>query len=217
MHDDDIQKLPSGWWVPKGVYGKRFFKHTASDGLPAHGLDVFREARKHCKHLRVAVDAGAYVGVWTRRMLRDFDTVYTFEPMPINYECLFRNTWELRTRCHLFNKGLSNTNGPLYVSKLPAKPFNVSFSLTPVGSQVLSYQSIRLDDLGLETCDLIKLDVEGMEHLAILGALGTIRSCRPVVVIEEKFDHLYRASALLEQEGMTLVAEFKHDRVFAWK
>ncbi len=46
-------------------------------------------------------------------------------------------------------------------------------------------QKIALDNLGLARCDLIKLDVEGMEFEALEGARDTIERCRPVLLIEQ--------------------------------
>lgn len=45
-------------------------------------------------------------------------------------------------------------------------------------------QKIALDGLGLPRVDLIKLDIEGMEHEALEGARETIMRCRPVLLIE---------------------------------
>ena len=45
---------------------------------------------------------------------------------------------------------------------------------------------LRIDDLGLQSCGLICLDIEGYEMKALRGAQATIRRCRPAVVIEDK-------------------------------
>ena len=45
---------------------------------------------------------------------------------------------------------------------------------------------MRIDDLGLTACDLICLDVEGYELMALAGAIDTIRRYRPVVMVEDK-------------------------------
>jgi FkbM family methyltransferase len=43
---------------------------------------------------------------------------------------------------------------------------------------------IRLDDAGLASCDLIKLDVEGMELAVLEGADGLIERCAPICYVE---------------------------------
>ena len=55
--------------------------------------------------------------------------------------------------------------------------------------QVSGYGNIpvmRVDDLALDECDLLMLDVEGYEMKALLGARRTIAHHRPVIVIEDK-------------------------------
>jgi hypothetical protein len=42
-----------------------------------------------------------------------------------------------------------------------------------------SVQAITVDSLGLERCDLIKLDVEGMEMRVLAGAAATLERHRP--------------------------------------
>lgn len=55
------------------------------------------------------------------------------------------------------------------------------------GTQSMPTEPLRtltIDSLGLEHCAFIKLDVEGMEDLAIQGALQTLRKSRPMVFFE---------------------------------
>lgn len=48
----------------------------------------------------------------------------------------------------------------------------------------LEIPKIRLDQLKLKRCDFIKMDVEGMEVMALKGALETIERCKPLMCIE---------------------------------
>ena len=47
---------------------------------------------------------------------------------------------------------------------------------------------ITIDSLELKNVDLIKIDIEGCEKMAIWGAKKTIERCRPVVIYEFKKD-----------------------------
>jgi hypothetical protein len=43
---------------------------------------------------------------------------------------------------------------------------------------------LTIDSLGLDSCDLIQLDVEGFEQYAIMGANATIQKFKPVIIAE---------------------------------
>src|SRR5207249_4297202 len=44
---------------------------------------------------------------------------------------------------------------------------------------------VRVDDLQLRACHFFKLDVEGMERQALLGAADTVRRFRPLLYVED--------------------------------
>jgi hypothetical protein len=56
---------------------------------------------------------------------------------------------------------------------------------------------ITIDAIGLSSCHLIKIDVEGMETDVIAGAAETIRRCRPLLYVEN--DRAERSAALIQQ------------------
>lgn len=61
-----------------------------------------------------------------------------------------------------------------------------------------------MDSLGLETCRLIKVNVEGMERDVILGAAETIRRTKPYLYVENdresKSEDLIRTIASLDYD-----------------
>ena len=60
--------------------------------------------------------------------------------------------------------------------------------------------TVAIDDLGLRNIRLIKLDIEGMEYKALLGAQKTLRASRPLLFLEyEKTD--FDAVKLLLKEA----------------
>jgi hypothetical protein len=54
---------------------------------------------------------------------------------------------------------------------------------------------ITLDSLGLDRCDFMKIDVEGMEDDVIAGAATTIRRHKPIIYVEN--DRRERSPALI--------------------
>jgi hypothetical protein len=81
----------------------------------------------------------------------------------------------------------------------------------------------RLDDLGLERVNYIKMDCEGFEYRVLQGAEQTIRRCRPVVVVEQKPHDAYSsqygqhaAIELLQSWGLTRLDQVKDDWIMGW-
>lgn len=55
---------------------------------------------------------------------------------------------------------------------------------TSTGHQRFDVDVRRLDDMAIGRCDLMKLDIEGAEYLALQGAVDTIERYRPVILSE---------------------------------
>jgi hypothetical protein len=80
--------------------------------------------------------------------------------------------------------------------------------------------TITIDSLALEACNLLCLDIEGMEIEAMTGAVETIKRFRPVIHLEENrcceaFGHRKGdAEKWLAQFGYKVAARPTHDIVF---
>lgn len=153
------------------------------------------------------VDVGGNIGVFSliaaKRLTRG--QVHTFEPSSYHLEKLRANL-----RLNKFDNvrvhpvALSNQSQS---SKLYFPPPEASF-LTNTGmasqfcfdqppSKTEEITCVRLDDyrelISLHRVDVIKIDVEGAEMDVLSGAIETIRTFRPHVVMEINLDHLRRA------------------------
>lgn len=156
----------------------------------------------------LAVDGGAHRGTVTAQLLRRFERVVAIEPGPLA-ERIPKAADVIRAalgdkpgRCGM-RDGLENT-GERHCT------------------QGDSVEVITLDSLNLAP-DFIKLDVEGWEYFALLGGEQTIRTHRPVVMLEEKGHELRyglpeRAGCtLMESWGAKLVHQTRsRDWIYAW-
>lgn len=148
-----------------------------------------------CRHINpgdTVVDVGAFIGDHTLAYARathgvDSGRVIAIEPNPTTFECLRRNMAGLsHVECH--NIGLGDKPGEMGV----AQSENAGASHLKSGKGV----KIRtLDSFGLERCDFIKIDAEGMEVKILRGAEKTITSCRPTMFIEVNRGALERAGS----------------------
>lgn len=138
----------------------------------------------------VVVDAGANIGTHTVALARSVapdGVVYAFEPQRIVFQTLAANV-ALNSLTNVFclQRALGDAPGiarvppldytkannfggvPLMVPNAPGEPVDV----------------VRIDDLGLPACHLIKMDVEGMELAVLRGAEATIMRCQPLLYVE---------------------------------
>lgn len=135
----------------------------------------------HCRSFAVAVQAGGNCGVWPAAIGRRFEIVYTFEPDPMNFRCLCANA--PAENVVKFNAALGAVHGMLEMDRQAGNCGAHSVSDGPRGGCI---PTMRVDDLALEVCDLIYLDVEGYELRALQGASSTIDKCRPTIAVEDK-------------------------------
>lgn len=132
-----------------------------------------------CSKMRVMVQAGGNWGCWPLKFSKRFETVYTFEPDPICFTALVANTADCSNVVRL-QAALGQRRKLVGMRRSE----NTTGSQRVDGEGILP--TIRIDDLGLAVCDLIYLDIEGMEFSALLGGAKTLKRCRPVVTFEDR-------------------------------
>ncbi|HYL37311.1 MAG TPA: FkbM family methyltransferase [Bryobacteraceae bacterium] len=134
----------------------------------------------------IVLDAGANVGVFTRKALAaGAAKVIAIEPAPENLECLRRNfAAEVADgRVVIYPKGVWNKEDVLKLSIDPASSARDSFVRPIENAQVMEAPLTTIDklveELRLPRVDFIKMDIEGAEQKAVVGARNTIAKFRP--------------------------------------
>lgn len=140
-----------------------------------------------------AVDAGANVGAYARRMAADFAQVHAFEPAADTHACLVRNLadWGLAGKVVAHRAAVSDRAD--FVAIRSGGWFRRSISREVRGKG--NVPALAIDSLGLETVLLLKLDVEGHELKALAGAEATLERCRPYVLMELKARKIEKGTA----------------------
>lgn len=159
------------------------------------------------------VDAGANVGSMTlffAQAVGAAGRVVSLEPQRMVHQMLCANAaLNGLTNVHALHAAAGAQSGSIKVD-IPdyAKPNN--FGAMPLGDWQAGedVRLLRLDELELERCRLIKIDVEGMEHAVLEGASACIARHRPVMYIEN--DHEEKAQALLRQVAALDYRIYRH-------
>jgi FkbM family methyltransferase len=175
-------KYVEGWWVPNAMSSANAFLTRAA---------VSEEALKAGDRMNICIQAGGHIGTYPIMLANWFKNVYTFEPNLENFECLVRNVSEWHERM-LIHEQTEPDVGDIYPArgvlgyargcvKMNRHKNSGGHSVEGEGNTPL----YRIDDLALEACDLIHLDVEGYEMHALRGAIKTISTYKPIIVAEE--------------------------------
>ena len=136
------------------------------------------------------LDCGANVGTYVRAALRrGAARVIAIEPVPDNLEALRRNfSAEIAAgKVLVYPKGVWREASTLPMNVYDNAAFH-SFVMEERWEAGRAVRTIQLplttvdalvDELGLERVDVIKMDIEGAEREALLGAQKTLRRFRP--------------------------------------
>jgi FkbM family methyltransferase len=163
---------------------------------------------KHIKQYGVAVQAGGYCGYYPRLLAEKFRVVYTFEPDPINFECLVRN-------CNVDNivkmqAALGSKHEMVLLNRQSAinKGMNV---VKPYINGIIP--TLTIDDLNLSACDFIQLDTEGYEIEILKGAKETISKFVPLISVENNNKVIQQ---FLNDYNYVILDQYKKDTLYRY-
>lgn len=160
------------------------------------GLIVARLAQdclKHRGHGVTIIDGGCNMGhlsvFWGRLMdgasMNPWGRVISFEPQQWPYYAACGNI--ALNNCFnatIYNMALSCNAESLSMPVVhPLQPCNYGSVHLGRGGEGRA-PAITIDSLVLDRLDILKLDVEGMEPLALAGAAETLDRCKPLIVAE---------------------------------
>jgi FkbM family methyltransferase len=170
-----------------------------NDGWDRHLEPVIKAAARRG---RIAIDAGAHIGLITREMAASFGLVHAFEPNSQTYLALAANAAlapavnVVPYRLALYSRetqlslaGPEAQEIPIPTDSLGAPNFrgvenSGAMRFFEQGSGQNLVEARTLDSFGFNDVGLIKVDCQGADGEVIRGAVGTIRRCQPFVVFE---------------------------------
>lgn len=177
IRSKEVQGETDWFWI-KGDTGA--FEGPKRDWIEHHRKKYF----EHIQNYNTIVTAGTNCGMYARFYSRMFKHVYAFEPDPLAFHCMVNN-------CQVdnvikLNAALGHQHGLVGIRR--ASPggddMNVGMNQVCNPTEEFKIPMLTIDSLGLHSCDIIQLDVEGFEQYAIMGAKATIERFSPVVVAE---------------------------------
>jgi FkbM family methyltransferase len=200
-------KLVEGWQVPD-------LDECCINALLVELPDL-NVSYTHMNQFRTVIQAGGNIGVYPATMAGQFERVITVEPDLTNYQALLLNVAGHANIEHHWAAfgdkiGTASVDHPY--------PENIGAHQLKAGSDV---RVLTIDSFCVDNCDFIQLDIEGYEHLALLGAEKTIKKTYPVITLELKgLGSRYGYTdedtiGLLQGWGYEIVGRVNRDVIFA--
>jgi FkbM family methyltransferase len=156
----------------------------------AYERDLVQTLKSHLKPGMVFVDVGANIGYFSSiaaALVGQAGHVYAFEPSPACFTRLRQNLTAFE-QATCYRSAVSDSNDPVNMYLHPTESGWASLYSDRDLPQEIQVQSTRLDDwaqrAGLHRIDMLKLDIEGGEYVALAGAYSVIRRFRPIIIAE---------------------------------
>lgn len=210
-------QLVRGMWLPDGDshFVEQMGFSPSFAGAGTYQFQKFATAFPFIRDFRHAVDVGAHCGLWARVLARCFAKVTAFEPVSLHRELLAINAPGVTVHpCALGDQ----------TGAIGMQPGEKSSGDAHVNTFKSDIPLRTLDSFELPGVDFLKIDVEGFELFVIRGGERTIKSCKPVIIIEQKKDCAERygqsrfaATELLESWGAKKVYSMAGDICLNWK
>jgi len=143
----------------------------------------------------MVIDVGAYTGVYSIASAMMGAKVIALEPHPANYKRLRANAALNSVRIEMIEAAASKHAGfeRLYMKRGLEVLCDTASLVDEMAADVV-VKAIRIDDLKLSAhVGTIKIDVEHGEVGVLLGAIRTIASHRPTIMVELLDDRVHAA------------------------
>lgn len=194
-------RLVNGFWIPDSWnYGEKSIGEQI-----AYSSD-WELAIPYIRDWGVAIDGGANIGAWTRRLARKFSLVYAVEPNPDTFEALRENVGDLGN-VRLVHAALGKSSGSVHLD---------GFGFGCHVGDGEGIPMITIDSLSTVP-GFIKLDIEGYEYNALMGAPQALGN-KPVVMFEDKYWFRYgtpRPRDHLLGLGYRKIRQIHRDHIYA--
>lgn len=196
---ENLRKAGTILWLD-GLKVRLFPGNETSRVLFLTGLyepNEFCWLRRYLEPGMTVIDGGANMGLYAlyaARRVGPTGTIVAVEPSVREYDRLVAHVRLNRlrnVRCRRFALGRAATRGRLRIAAELNAGHNTLGEFGYEATELVRVEEVEvraLDaivaDEGLDRVDLVKLDLEGAEYDALLGAEATIRRFRPAILVE---------------------------------
>jgi len=194
------------------IYGTKIYFHKNDQVISrylvydrCYEFEISEYVRKKITKKMNVVDIGANIGYYSvlfSKWTENQSKIYVFEPEPENFNLLLKNI--LVNNCKNvipINKAVSDKDGKAILSLSDDNKGDntiIDFKIKDNQSRInkVEIQCTKLDSVisSSETINLIKMDVQGAEMLALKGMTQTIKNNKNLILITEFWPYAIKKS-----------------------
>jgi len=200
------------FYVPK--YPLDVIQKAIVDDNQFFEQDILQELDNYIPENAIILDIGANIGNHTLywAIKKNAKKIFAFEPITETFAILQKNIElnKIQNKVALFNIGLSDEKTSAAIQTFcMANTGATSINKNGTGNIELDY----LDNinLGVDTIDLVKIDIEGHEEYALRGMAETLKKFKPKIFIEIFPRKFTAVNELLISMGYVLEKVFEHE------
>lgn len=178
-------------------------------------FDLPRRIAALCQRRGLVIQAGGNCGLYPAQYSNLFQQVVTFEPDATNFHCLKINVPQ--SNVTMYQQALGDKSD--LVALEPNQRWMESNRGALRTSGPGTIPQITIDSLDIAP-DLVHLDIEGFEALALLGAQQTIARHHPLIALETNGSGddygwpQHKIDSLLKSWGYDVFVTWQHDTVY---
>jgi FkbM family methyltransferase len=186
-----------GYWWPGDITDKAV-------SFQLNNMRSLEKVLTYCPRRRGVVQAGGNLGLWPKRLSKEFNTVWTFEPDRPSFNVLVKNVEDCDNVI------------PMPIALVERTTF-VSISHKGDSShKIVGFREGTVPALPIDTFeyyyDCLILDLEGSELQALKGAQRSLSLHRPVIMLEIR-EEMLRFYGVKVPQIHELMAEFRYKQV----
>jgi FkbM family methyltransferase len=150
------------------------------------------------KEKNVILDIGSHIGSHTliySNLIKN-SQIFAFEPQKEIFNLLEKNVNDNNLQnVKIFNNAVGHYNMDAYISNMLYDGYNCiveynthktfNYGGIGLGEYGEPTKMVTIDSLNLDSCDYIKIDVEGAEILVLIGGVNTITNFKPYIWFEK--------------------------------
>jgi FkbM family methyltransferase len=198
LGDDQFQVSHTGEWLENSLFWK---------GISGYEPISFELWQKACLFSQTILDIGANTGLYSliAKTVNPSSQVYAFEPLPSFNKALKENIRLNHYDIQVIDQAVSDFigtaefyapqrgQGNLYSSSLSLEHYENHQKSTPIVHQVqVTTLDTFVQEQGIQSVDLVKIDAEGQDANVLKGFLHSMQQFQPDFIIEVQSDEIGR-------------------------